>query len=130
MDKATLNNEYAARLNEACDDANVPEKARARILAEWLGMDTRNPTTTRNWLLGHTSPRREKALVLAEKLGVRPAWLEYGSLPKNGGEESATTPLGSSKLKSLTKEQEELLISYLDATPEVQDIVLKVLDLS
>jgi len=121
MEKVALHSDYAARLNEACDDRGVPIKARARIIADWLGMDTRNPTTTRNWLLGHTTPRRDKAVELAFRLGVSPSWLEYGTLP-------GTDTDIKRQSQHLTAEQAALLKSYLRASPEVQKIVQKVLE--
>ena len=124
MDKATLNTEFASRLNEACDDDLVPTKARARLIAEWLGMDTKNPTTARNWLLGHTAPRQESVIVLAQKLHVSPAWLAYGTLPKHV---AAGIQLPVKKLEA--EPEQEILIMYKKASPAVRKIVKSILEL-
>lgn len=72
---------FAARLNEICDDKNVPPKGKARqtkVSAEF-GVSQKG---ARKWLEGEGYPSTDKAIQIAKWAGVHFEWLMTGRGPK------------------------------------------------
>jgi len=73
--------EFSARLNEALDDINAPNKHQGRqvYLSKLFGT-TQNGA--RRWLEGIGLPRMKQVTKIATKLNVRVEWLVFGVGPK------------------------------------------------
>ena len=75
-----MNNEkakFAARLNEALDDAGVPQKGMGRqsTLVRMLGVSHR---VAKKWLEGEEFPPTSKMVKISNTLNVRSNWLFSG----------------------------------------------------
>jgi len=70
---------FAARLNEVCSDADMPERGRQTALAAKFQV---TPNAARKWLLGLGMPEYEVAVAIAKWGGVNFEWLMTGRGPK------------------------------------------------
>jgi transcriptional regulator with XRE-family HTH domain len=66
---------FAARVNELCDDMQVPADTRQTALAKHFGV---NPKTARKWLLGIGYPEMPMAVRIADWADVSLVWLLQG----------------------------------------------------
>ena len=71
--------QFAARLKEALADTGMPKIIWAKTMAKWLDKNQDNPMFAWKWMNGETQPRKENLRPLAQNLGVREEWLEYGT---------------------------------------------------
>ena len=78
---------FAARLNEALDDADVPKKGMGRqsALVRMLGVSHR---VAKKWLEGEEFPPTSKMVKIASTLNVRSNWLFSGQGEKVQGEQA------------------------------------------
>jgi len=83
---------FSHRLNEALDDANVPDKYAGRQVAvgKMFGVTQKG---ARKWLEGEGMPSFDKAIEIATRLGVYVEWLWSGRGPKRLGDASPPNPL-------------------------------------
>ena len=93
----SMNNEkrnFAARLNEALDDAGVPMKGMGRqsTLVRMLGVSHR---VAKKWLDGEEFPPTSKMVRLASELQVRSNWLFSGQ-----GEKRADSDTGTAEVET------------------------------
>ena len=79
MKNEDLRQEFAARLKECLDESDIYPYKYVSTMAIWLGKPTKNPMFARKWLNGESMPTKINLKVLAENLGVREEWLEYGT---------------------------------------------------
>lgn len=79
---------FASRLNEALDDAGVPQKGLGRqsALVRMLGVSHR---VAKKWLVGEEFPATSKMVKIASTLNVRSNWLFSGQGEKFAGERAA-----------------------------------------
>lgn len=70
---------FAARLNEALDDAEIPERKRRKTLAGWCGVSRE---AARKWLSGESRPETKRIDALAKYLDVNGEWLLTNRGPK------------------------------------------------
>jgi len=115
MEKERLRQQFAARLSEALNEAGIDSPRRASTLAKWVGKNTKNPEFARKWLTAQSMPQKNNLTMVANKLGVRAEWLEYGTGSRH------ETP-------DLTKDQKELLGAYIGATDEIKAAVHRLLE--
>ncbi|OLU31493.1 hypothetical protein BVH03_08450 [Pseudomonas sp. PA15(2017)] len=87
VDIENIREQFAARLNEALNDhPDLTRESHGRNIdlkkgLEGVGLVTTTQATSK-WLRGESMPKKDNMLTLAEWLGVRAEWLEYGVLPK------------------------------------------------
>lgn len=86
--------EFANRLRQACDRANVRQRGRAVDIRNELLKRGKTTSTTAigKWLNGESIPEPDKLLPLADWLKVRPEWLEYGRGETVAGSDAAKKP--------------------------------------
>lgn len=73
--------EFVARLNEACDEANLPAYGRQSQIARALQID---PTAVKKWFHGIGHPSITHGNSLCDFLGIHLNWLYQGKGPKRG----------------------------------------------
>lgn len=78
--KENIRREFSKRLHLACDEAGVRERGRAVDIQSHLKTKSMTATTTAigKWLNAEAVPEADKLRQLANWLGVRAEWLEYG----------------------------------------------------
>ncbi|WAG76999.1 LexA family transcriptional regulator [Metapseudomonas furukawaii] len=79
---------FVQRLKDAARDADFPEWGLGAHLAKIAG---KTPKAVSKWLNCESMPDRIAMLKLADAMGVRVEWLEYGEEPKRGQFEAADT---------------------------------------
>lgn len=91
IDKQTPREKFSQRLHEALDNAGTRKHGRgADILAKLRSHRIdKTPQAVSKWLNGGAVPEIDSMSVLAEWLGVRREWLEYGVPPMREGERAA-----------------------------------------
>ena len=118
MNTEQIREAFSARLIEALDDIGIESYRRASTLARWVGKDTKNPAGTRKWLSAQAIPQKTNLLMVAEKLSVRPEWLEYGTGVKHSSEEEQVSPRDLSfirKYRVLDDEGKKAISLMMDA---------------
>lgn len=82
-----IRDEFAKRLHQACNLAEVRERGRAVDIQQELKRRGINTSTTAigKWLNGDSIPEPDKLMPLADWLKVRAEWLEYGRGPMRDG---------------------------------------------
>lgn len=87
-DNEKLRQQFSARLNEACDDSDLPppSEGRATVIQQELSRRAKpiSLPAVIKWLEADAIPGAANLKALAEWLGVRREWLQYGELPKYG----------------------------------------------
>lgn len=83
VDIKSAKESFSERLNQALSSAGVRERGRGvDVRAELARRGSKNTTQAiSKWLNAESIPQRETLLALAEWLGVRVEWLEYGVEP-------------------------------------------------
>lgn len=72
----TVDPAFAARVNEVCDDLQLPAHGRQTALAQWMGL---TPNAARKWLLGaRACPRWPPC---NRKFPEEKPWEEYQRTP-------------------------------------------------
>lgn len=79
---------FAMRLDEVCDDLELPRTGRQTAMARRFGVTA---GAARKWLLGVGMPELDKAIEIANAARVNVTWLLQGTGPKRG-DEVDTTP--------------------------------------
>ncbi|MDR6295002.1 LexA family protein [Pantoea dispersa] len=70
-----IRQEFAARLNEALNNANYPPHGRGVMLAQRMGVTSK---AVSKWLTGESLPRAAMMKNIAKALNVDPLWLQHG----------------------------------------------------
>ncbi|WP_122433859.1 LexA family protein [Pseudomonas viridiflava] len=80
IDKYDLRQKFSARLHEALDSAGVRKHGRGSDILARLKKNkvSKTPQAASKWLNGGAIPESDSMTILAEWLGVRREWLEYG----------------------------------------------------
>ena len=119
-DKQQQRDEFAARLNELCDEAGLRPKYEGRQvdLSRIFGV-TQNGA--RKWLEGEALPRLTKASEIALHFGVHTEWLLTGKEPKRLGDAAPTAP------RPLNAEANELLKLFERLPPKNRKAFLDML---
>lgn len=78
-----LRDAFVARLNKALDEKDGVRKGRGRNVDFFAGLRTQpafsaSTQATHKWLKAESMPGRANMLAIAEWLGVRVEWLQYG----------------------------------------------------
>lgn len=73
--KDKIRTQFVARLKEAMINAGIPEWGAGAYLAK---LTKTTPKAPSKWLNAESMPGRKNMEILAEALGVRVEWLEYG----------------------------------------------------
>ena len=73
--------EFSERLNHALESKGVTTRARAAKLAKVTGVTSKE--AARKWLTGMSVPGKGNLRLIAEFLGCREEWLEYGTGPSH-----------------------------------------------
>lgn len=78
-----LRDAFVARLNKALDEKDGVRKGRGRNVDFFEGLRTQpafsaSTQATHKWLKAESMPGRANMLAIAEWLGVRVEWLQYG----------------------------------------------------
>lgn len=81
MTDQDIKHEFALRLNELCDDKELPKHGRQTQLGKLFGVTQK---AARKWLLGEGLPEYETSIAIAEWGGVHLDWLMRGKGPKRG----------------------------------------------
>lgn len=71
---------FAERINEICEDKNLPARGRQTRLGKEFNL---TPNAARKWLLGEGMPELPMAVRIANWAGVNVQWLLQGTLPKS-----------------------------------------------
>lgn len=66
---------FSERLRLAIRHAGIKEHGAAAAIARLLNV---TPKAVSKWMNDEAVPRREKIIMIAQRTGVRSAWLEYG----------------------------------------------------
>lgn len=74
---------FSARLKKALNDSGIPDWGAGVRLAEIAGV---TPKATSKWLCAESMPSRGNMAKIADALGVRVEWLEYGEGPRHAGD--------------------------------------------
>lgn len=74
---------FSARLKKALSDSGIPDWGAGVRLAEIAGI---TPKATSKWLCAESMPSRGNMAKIADALGVRVEWLEYGEGPMRPGD--------------------------------------------
>ncbi|MBP5124005.1 LexA family protein [Pseudomonas protegens] len=92
IDKYTPREKFSQRLHEALDNACIRKHGRGADILTKLRSHRieKTPQAVSKWLNGGAVPEIDSLSVMAEWLGVRREWLEYGILPMKEGEKDAT----------------------------------------
>lgn len=108
----SVREEFAERLKQALDEAGY----RDRKLKELGALFAVTPQAVRKWLHGEAMPTAEHAPLVAERLGVRRAWLLDNELPirpqLDMAEHSGSYAAAAPEVTSLSKEEFRLLSAY------------------
>ena len=98
-----LRDAFVARLNKALDEKDGVRKGRGRNVDFFEGLRTQpafsaSTQATHKWLKAESMPGRANMLAIAEWLGVRVEWLQYGEgdmrpTPQQSDDISAPIPL-------------------------------------
>ena len=128
-----MNNEkekFASRLNEALDDAGVPQKGMGRqsALVRMLGVSHR---VAKKWLSGDEFPPTSKMVKIASKLDVRSNWLFSGQgekFPGSGGEETVVEETEVTRSAGeLSQEAFEVASEWMRLPPQQRVAIRKVI---
>ncbi|MGP6462821.1 S24 family peptidase [Pseudomonas parakoreensis] len=114
IDKNSPREKFSQRLHEALDNVGIRTHGRgADILAKLrsYGIE-KTPQAVSKWLNGGAIPEIGTMRVMAEWLGVRREWLEYGILPVTEGDKTAAGTNVHSHLPNFGKVP---LISWVQA---------------
>ena len=79
MTESTLFDAFSQRMNEICDDMQVPERGRQSALGQTFGVSQKG---ARKWLEGEAFPRWEHLVAITEWANVTVDWLVGGRGPK------------------------------------------------
>ena len=111
--------QFAERLRQALHRCGIGRREYARLGAV-VGVTKQ---AARAWVEGHNLPTREHIAVLAQTLGVRQAWLEYGEGRMFPGEEVLVGEAAAQGYEvqaafTLDEREKQLLLAYrrLDVT--------------
>jgi transcriptional regulator with XRE-family HTH domain len=120
---------FARRLNELCDEKQIPPKyhGRQQALADLFGVSQKG---ARKWLEGEAFPDWEKLLRICDWAGVRLDWLMRGKHPKRDADAAYSTDPTIAhvvdRLRAMEPEQKYLAKRLIDSIPnpvaEPQDV--------
>lgn len=119
---------FADRLRLALDEAGYG-KAQLKELGVVFGV---TPQAVRKWLVGEAMPTAEHAPLVAEKLGVRRAWLLDNELPMrpkvlNMAEKGSAYTAAADEL-SISREEFKLLSDYRSLPRTLRTLVEQVVE--
>lgn len=89
---------FSLRLRQAIAWAGWPERGAQARLANLAGTTAK---AANKWFNGEAVPRRGKLKIIADELGVQPAWLEYGVSPGPADTEAASAQQRGGALAAL-----------------------------
>lgn len=101
---------FAARMHEVCEDLGIPERGRQTALAKLFGL---TPNAARKWLLGEGMPELSLAVKIAQRAEVSVLWLLQGVLPKRPGRVEVRALLLDEILDALKPASRDELLGYL-----------------
>ncbi|MDH0100093.1 helix-turn-helix domain-containing protein [Stutzerimonas stutzeri] len=102
-----LRSEFVARLKKALAHAGIPEWGAGVRLAEMTG---KTPKASSKWWNAESMPGRANMVAIANELGVRVEWLQYGEGAMVAPAENTESCVGEdSPARSATAEQANLL---------------------
>lgn len=78
MENEQIRAGFAQRLNECMSETGIERHKWVSTIAIWFNKSPKNPMFARKWLAGDSMPTKANLRILAQKLGVREEWLEYG----------------------------------------------------
>ena len=78
MNNDEIRANFAARLEECLQESGIPRHKWVSTIAIWHDKSPKNPMFARKWLAGDSMPTKANLRILAQQLGVREVWLEYG----------------------------------------------------
>jgi len=115
MDKQTAKSDllaaFAERINELCEDWEMPEHGRQTILGAKFDV---NPNTARKWLLGLGLPELEKAIEIANAAGVNVRWLLQGEGLKRGDKADPNAEMLREALADMPVEMRQASFDFLE----------------
>ena len=124
---------FSARLNEALDDAGVPQKGMGRqsALVRMLGVSHR---VAKKWLDGEEFPPTSKMVKIASQLKVRSNWLFSGQGDKVATETGDATPVQIEQAEiarsagELSQEAFEVASEWMRLPPQQRVAIRKVIN--
>lgn len=124
----TVREGFAERLKLALDEAGFGNSQ----LKELGAVFSVSPQAVRKWLMGEAMPTAERAPALAEKLGVRRAWLLDGELPMRAHlldmAEKGPQYAASAEGVSISREEFKLLSDYRNLPRNLRLLVEQLAD--
>jgi transcriptional regulator with XRE-family HTH domain len=122
----SVREEFAERLKLALDEAGYHEKK----LKELGRLFSVTPQAVRKWLHGEAMPTAEHAPLVAERLGVRRAWLLDNELPMRPAldmaEHAGVYAAAGAEAIGLSKEEFRLLSAYRSLPHSLRTVVEQV----
>jgi transcriptional regulator with XRE-family HTH domain len=101
---------FAARLHEACDAAEIPQRGRQSALALRLKVSYQ---AVKKWLDGVGFPDLHRAVALADELKVNVTWLLQGNGPMRGERVDDSVRLVVEAIDALPREERTRVLAFL-----------------
>lgn len=102
---------FAARLNELCDDMQLPAHGRQALLAKQFGV---GPKAARKWLLGEGYPEMDLAIRIAQWANVSFNWLMTGMGPKREGHADTKVVVLDEALDSMPVDDRQQVFDFIE----------------
>lgn len=111
MSTLTILEAFAARLNEVCDDLDIPkEHGRQSALGRLMGV---SPKAARKWLTGQGFPEMETAIRIAQLANINVNWLLQGVGPKKNDDSASVGLVLTEGITALAEEDKLAVIDYM-----------------
>lgn len=111
MGSNSIREAFAERLNEVCDDLEIPRgHGRQAALGRMFDVTAK---AARNWLIGTGFPEMELALRIADKAKVNINWLLQGTGPKRNDEDAGIAVVVTEGISALEEADRRAVIDYM-----------------